>query len=268
MRLIFVRHGEPDYAKDCLTENGKEQAACTADRLKDEDIRAVYASPMGRAMETASYTAKQHGLKVNVLDFMHEIDWGDAREEGISSDDKLEFDGHPWTLGYKLLTENPPYVGSAEWRNHHYFKDNICLQYYEKVSVGIDKLLEEYGLFRKNGLYEYRGGETFSETGCAGQADKVSDVCDGENTGNACKGAIFNDTVALFAHGGSGAILYSHLFNLPFPYVLTSMPYGVCSVSIISFSREESGIIIPRLELFNDMGHIRTFKAEKLHFEK
>ncbi|WP_026671079.1 histidine phosphatase family protein [Butyrivibrio sp. AE3006] len=250
MRLIFVRHGEPNYAKDCLTENGKEQAACTAKRLKDEDIRAIYASPMGRAVETASYTAKDHGLTVKTLDFMHEIDWGDARGEAVSEDEKLEFDGHPWTLGYKLLTENPQFVGSSEWKNHHYFKNNICLQYYEKVSAGIDELLEEYGLFRKNGLYEYRAGKVVSEAGNDGVADK------------------FDDTVALFAHGGSGAILYSHLFNLPFPYVLTSMPYGVCSVSIISFSMEESGMIIPRLELFNDMGHIRAFKEEKLHFEK
>ncbi len=240
MRLIFVRHGEPNYAKDCLTDNGKEQAACTAKRLKDEDIKAVYASPMGRAVETASYTANEHGLAVKTLDFMHEIDWGDVRGDAVSEDEKLEFDGHPWTLGYKLLTENPQFVGSDKWHEHHYFKDNICLQYYQKVSEGMDRLLEEYGLFRKNGLYEY----------CAGEADK------------------FNDTIALFAHGGSGAIMFSHLFNLPFPYVLTSMPYGVCSVSIISFYPEESGIIIPRLELFNDMGHIREFKAEKLHFEK
>ena len=28
MRLIFVRHGEPDYAHDCLTENGVIQAKC------------------------------------------------------------------------------------------------------------------------------------------------------------------------------------------------------------------------------------------------
>ena len=26
MRIIFVRHGEPDYAHDCLTDMGKLQA--------------------------------------------------------------------------------------------------------------------------------------------------------------------------------------------------------------------------------------------------
>ena len=26
MRILILRHGEPDYAKDCLTEKGIEQA--------------------------------------------------------------------------------------------------------------------------------------------------------------------------------------------------------------------------------------------------
>ena len=77
MRLIFVRHGEPDYIKDCLTENGKVQAISTAQRLKYENIKAVFSSPMGRARQTASYTAAEHGLDVQILDCMHEINWGD-----------------------------------------------------------------------------------------------------------------------------------------------------------------------------------------------
>ena len=33
MRIIFVRHGEPDYARDCLTDAGRRQAAAAAERL-------------------------------------------------------------------------------------------------------------------------------------------------------------------------------------------------------------------------------------------
>ena len=77
-----------------------------------------------------------------------------------------------------------------------------------------------------------------------------------------------DDTIALFAHGGSGAVVISHVLNLPFPFVLTSLPYGVCSVSIIDFSAQNGDMVIPRLELFNDMGHIDNLKTEKLVFEK
>ena len=128
MRLIFVRHGEPNYDKDCLTENGKKQAMSTAVRLQNEDIKAIYSSPMGRAKETASYTAKAHKLDVEILDFMHEIDWGD-KDKNVTDADKLPYDGHPWTLAYRVLTDTDEYVGSPNWTEHSFFKDNICMPF-------------------------------------------------------------------------------------------------------------------------------------------
>ncbi len=232
MRLLFIRHGEPDYTNDCLTENGRIQAQDTARRLKGEGLKAIYSSPMGRARETASYTAQEYGLDIQLLDFMHEIDWGDRP----GATEKLEYDGHPWTLGYRLLTEHPGCTENSAWADHPYFRDNVCMDYYRKVSNGIDAFLAGYGLVRQDGLY--RCGD------CS------------------------EDSIALFAHGGSGAILFSHILNLPFPFVLASMPYGVCSVSIIEFKKQRGDIIAPRLELFNDMGHIDKRKVEKLCFEK
>ena len=41
MRLIMVRHGEPDYEKDCLTETGRQQAAAAAERLAAEIAAAA-----------------------------------------------------------------------------------------------------------------------------------------------------------------------------------------------------------------------------------
>ena len=38
MKIIFVRHGHPDYMKDCLTELGHPQAEAAAERLKNEKI--------------------------------------------------------------------------------------------------------------------------------------------------------------------------------------------------------------------------------------
>jgi hypothetical protein len=39
MRIVFVRHGEPDYEHDCLTGTGRQQAAAAAEpalfRLED-----------------------------------------------------------------------------------------------------------------------------------------------------------------------------------------------------------------------------------------
>ena len=236
MRLIFVRHGEPDYQNDCLTENGVKQAKNTAIRLKDEPIKAIYSSPMGRARETASYTAKDHGLEIQDLDFMHEIDWGSRLLQEDGSPCAMEYDGHPWTLAYRMQADNPELWGNPDWVKHPYFRDNRCMDYYDVISEKFDDFLKTYGLVRRNGLY----------------------LCE-----RTC-----HDTIAFFAHGGSGAVMFSHVFSLPLPFVLTSLTYGVCSVSVITFGSREGEIIIPRLELFGDVGHIDTMKPESLKCEK
>ena len=76
------------------------------------------------------------------------------------------------------------------------------------------------------------------------------------------------DAIVIFAHGGSGAVFISHLLNLPFPYVLTAMPYGVCSVSIFDMAPLGTNLVIPKVEIFNDMGHLGEVRKEKLRFEK
>ena len=55
MRIIFVRHGEPNYEKDCLTPLGKLQAEAAAERLRDEGIDTVFSSPFGRALPYFAY---------------------------------------------------------------------------------------------------------------------------------------------------------------------------------------------------------------------
>ena len=38
MRIIFVRHGEPDYANDCLTEKGVRETQLLGEYLKNYDL--------------------------------------------------------------------------------------------------------------------------------------------------------------------------------------------------------------------------------------
>lgn len=54
MRLIIVRHGDPDYEKDSLTEKGWREAAILADRISRLEVKEFYVSPLGRARDTAS----------------------------------------------------------------------------------------------------------------------------------------------------------------------------------------------------------------------
>ena len=215
MRIIFVRHGEPDYVNDCLTDEGRRQAAAAAERLAGEGISAIYASPCGRAAETASYTAARLGLPVTTLDYMHEIGWGG---EGI------DCEGHPWTLGDKMLAEGFDFQ-REDWRAHPYFDGNAATAYYGAIAVKFDAFLAGLG-------YRHEGRRFF---------------CDGGT----------DATIALFSHGGSGACVLAHLLNLPFPYVASVLPYDFTSIIILDFPVNPGAYVFPRVELFNDCAHIR-----------
>ena len=140
MRIIFVRHGEPDYALDCLTAMGRRQAEAASVRLASEGIEAIYASPCGRAAETAGYTARRLGLPVTTLNFMREIEWGG---EGIPCG------GHPWTLGDRMLEADFDFAGD-DWREHPYFKGNLATRHCDAILPRFDAFLESLG-YRHDG---------------------------------------------------------------------------------------------------------------------
>jgi len=72
--LLLIRHGENDYVKTGkmagripgvhLNEKGQKQAQALSDALHDVPIKALYSSPLERAMETAHPIAESHKLTI------------------------------------------------------------------------------------------------------------------------------------------------------------------------------------------------------------
>jgi broad specificity phosphatase PhoE len=72
--LLLIRHGENEYVKTGklaghlpgihLNERGQKQAQALGEALKDVPIRAIYSSPLERAMETAAPIATSHKLDI------------------------------------------------------------------------------------------------------------------------------------------------------------------------------------------------------------
>ena len=93
VRLVLVRHGEPDeqirgrcYGRlDVgLSDRGRQQVINAGDFLCPLGISAIYSSPRRRALESAQVLAEAR-CPVNVDDRLGEIDFGDF--EGMSYDD-------------------------------------------------------------------------------------------------------------------------------------------------------------------------------------
>ena len=51
MKILIIRHGEPDYSIDSLTEKGWREAELLSRRLAPLGIRDFYVSPLGRAQD-------------------------------------------------------------------------------------------------------------------------------------------------------------------------------------------------------------------------
>src|SRR5436190_14734964 len=84
-RIFLVRHGATiRTAEDRLagatdvplSDEGREQVRRLAARLSDDGINAVYASPLGRTVETAGILAQPHSLEVQTRDGLREINHG------------------------------------------------------------------------------------------------------------------------------------------------------------------------------------------------
>lgn len=143
MRIIFVRHGHPNYKDDCLTELGHPQAEAAAERLKDEKIDRIFSSSCGRAVETAEHIAARHNLEVTQFDFMREIRWGIKDTEDFV---------HPWTLADSWVEKGKD-IMNPDWQNDPEYKGVTLASDYNKLSQEFDKWLEDLGLVREGKYY-------------------------------------------------------------------------------------------------------------------
>ena len=83
MLLYIVRHADPIYETDSLTDRGKLQAKAVAKRLQKSSIERIFSSPLGRAKETADYTCKLLGIEKSIEDWTREVNINKMESEAI-----------------------------------------------------------------------------------------------------------------------------------------------------------------------------------------
>jgi len=85
--LLLIRHGENDFLKQGrlpghlpdihLNARGREQAAALAETLQAQPIRAIYSSPLERAVETAEPLAQALGQPIQLRPGLLDTDVGE-----------------------------------------------------------------------------------------------------------------------------------------------------------------------------------------------
>lgn len=214
MKLLIVRHGDPDYAHDALTEKGIREAKLLSKRLSKLQNAVFYCSPLGRAQATASYTLKRKRATAKTLDWLEEF-CGRIMMDGK---EQICWDRLP-----SQWTEDPIYY-SKEWFKGALFEGSNVKTEYDRVSSGLDALLEKHG---------YRH--------CGNHFEAVKPN---------------KDTVVLFCHFGVESVMLSHLFGVS-PMIFWHNTCALTSsVTTLVTEEREEGIAIFRMLGFSDISHL------------
>ena len=143
MRILLIRHGEPDYSADRLTAKGKEEAELLSRRMEKYEIRDFYVSPLGRARETAEYTLRRMGREAETLPWLEEFRARHTDPETGKS--RIVWDWKP-----RNWTRYPESFDPEGWTRIPPFLGSDTEQIWRETKDGVDELLARYG-YRKDG---------------------------------------------------------------------------------------------------------------------
>ena len=219
MLLYYIRHGDPIYRPNSLTELGKRQAEALAKRLALYGLDRIYSSPSTRAMQTAEPTSVLTKKDIVELDWCAE---GYALQElGILVDGNRHFLFQDIETKLLLASNEMAQLGHRWW-SHPAFAEYDFQKGMERIQRHTYELLEELG---------YR----FDETTGAYKVLRNND-----------------ERIALFAHQGFGIGFLSAVLNIPYPQLCAKTDLGHSLLTVIEF-RNEGGMCIPQmLSLSND----------------
>lgn len=233
MRILLIRHGDPDYENDTLTEKGCREADLLAKRASSLYLGECYVSPLGRAQRTARPCLETTGSSAKILDWLQEfpskldINKAPELEEAYPDVEKNGEKYQPrivWDMLPGYLTEHTEYMERDAWRNSLVAKCSDMEKVYDNVIKEFDDFLEKHGYIRENGHYRVEKEST--------------------------------ETVTFFCHFGLIGVLLSHLWNVS-PFTLwNSLALAPTSVTELVTEERKQGIAYFRGLKVGDISHL------------
>ena len=153
MKILIIRHAEPDYENNTLTPKGFVEAKYLSERLQHLPITHIYSSPLERALLTASPTAEKLGKEIKVCDWLTEFGYA-----------RISIDGEqyiPWNVMPQIWQGEKEAFDIHEWQKSSLYSSVDTPEKYCDVIREFDKMLESHGAKRKNLLYQ---GENNNDT--------------------------------------------------------------------------------------------------------
>lgn len=243
MRIIFVRHAEPDYDVDGLTEKGWREARLLADRARNWRADEFYSSPMGRAKDTGKLICEAAGRSPVVLDWLEEFNFvvDDYENPGGK---KLCRDFSP-----EYLSANPLLFDLDRWGDAEIMKSGNIRKEYDRVCGEFDRLLERYG-YKRNGLCydspkEHISTSEFMKYDGNTLEHYKNDKSDGT-------------TLVFFCHLGIMSLLIAHLINASPCAIWHGFFMPTSSVTVVTSEERVPGKAYFRCQLVGCTAHLKA----------
>jgi probable phosphoglycerate mutase len=217
MKLLIIRHGDPDYTIDSLTEKGRREAVLLSQRIAPMNIAAYYVSPLGRAQRTAEFTLGACGRTAQTLDWMREFDCN------IPAPDTGEY-RIPWDMLPASWTSIPAYYDKDAWCDVPVMAQVGMRDAIAQVHEGLDKLLAQHGYVREGNIYRAVRPNT--------------------------------DTIALFCHFGVECVMLGHLLGISPMVLWHGFIAAPTSVTTVCTEERREGIASFRVTAFGDVSHL------------
>ncbi len=244
MRIIFVRHGEPDYSTDSLTENGKKEAEALAERTSKWNVDKFYVSPQGRAKETAAPTLKKMGREAVEYPWLREFSY--RVRDKLLGIDHCAWDFMPQDYTSEVILMDPDNWYKAKLYDESDNLEKYCKEVYE----GIDNIVAEYGYKRNGAYYDF-----VDPTGHVNPASKEDIMLTGIK--NYEKRDEDDDkTIVIFCHFGVTSLMIAHLIGIS-PVALW---HGTCipptGITIVNAEKRLNNAAHFRIQALGDVSHL------------
>lgn len=223
MKLIIIRHGDPNYEIDSLTPTGWKEAELLAERVSKMDVKAFYVSPLGRAKDTASLTLKKMAREAEVLPWLREF-------APAMPKPWLDHDSCLWDWLPQDWTARPIFYDKDRWFDAPEFREAGAEKEYRWVCQGLDALLARHGYLRKDNYY----------------------LAEHPN----------EDTIVLFCHFGLECVLLSHLLGVSPMVLWHGMCAAPTSVTTVTTEERRKGFANFRVNAFGDISHLYVANQE------
>lgn len=217
MRIYIIRHADPDYPNNTITNHGHKESKALANHLAQEGLTHIYHSPLGRAVHTMEYTQELTGLLPVEMDWLKEL-----------AQFQLQNNEHKNTMAYdlpgELLKSGNVLPTHDSWRHRKEFEEINISDTCKLIESSSDKLLSTHGYEKNKNIYDIKNQS--------------------------------KDRLAIFCHGGLGLTWLSYLLSIPLEIMWSSFWLAPTSVTTVLMDERSSKYAVPRAINIGDTSHL------------